>query len=72
MEEAKNSLPTDRHVIKTDALSIMTERNQPLAATVYRPQHTTKAAVMIAPATGIKVSFITTLPLIWPRAVLVY
>lgn len=57
MEEPKNSLPTDSHVIKTDALSIMTERNQPLAATVYRPQHTTKAAVMIAPATGIKRQF---------------
>ncbi|WP_105244214.1 alpha/beta fold hydrolase [Psychrobacter sp. Marseille-P5312] len=57
MEEPQNSLPTDSHVIKTDALSIMTERNQPLAATVYRPQHTTKSAVMIAPATGIKRQF---------------
>ncbi|MDV2860647.1 alpha/beta fold hydrolase [Psychrobacter sp. CAM01] len=57
MEEPQNSLPTDSHVIKTDALSIMTERNQPLAATVYRPQDTIKAAVMIAPATGIKRQF---------------
>ncbi|PJX26732.1 alpha/beta hydrolase [Psychrobacter sp. L7] len=57
MEEPQNPLPTDSHVIKTDALSIMTERNQPLAATVYRPQDTIKAAVMIAPATGIKRQF---------------
>jgi len=36
------------------ALSIMTERNRALAATVYRPTDEVKAAVMIAPATGIK------------------
>ena len=39
------------------SLSIMTERNQPLAATVYRPKSAVKKAVMIAPATGIKRQF---------------
>ncbi len=39
------------------ALSIMTERNRALAATVYRPKEEVKAAVMIAPATGIKRQF---------------
>ncbi|MFT5097586.1 MAG: hypothetical protein ACI9JO_001618, partial [Psychrobacter okhotskensis] len=39
------------------SLSIMTERNQALAATVYRPTEAVKAAVMIAPATGIKRQF---------------
>ncbi|WP_333614921.1 alpha/beta hydrolase family protein [Psychrobacter sp.] len=39
------------------ALSIMTERNRALAATVYRPKDEVKAAVMIAPATGIKRQF---------------
>ena len=39
------------------ALSIMTERNRALAATVYRPRDEVKAAVMIAPATGIKRQF---------------
>ena len=39
------------------ALSIMTERNRALAATVYRPKDKVKAAVMIAPATGIKRQF---------------
>ena len=39
------------------ALSIMTERNQALAATVYRPKDEVKAALMIAPATGIKRQF---------------
>jgi len=38
-------------------LSIMTERNRALAATVYRPTDEVKAAVMIAPATGIKRQF---------------
>ena len=44
---------------QTDAysLSIMTDRNQALAATVYRPKNEMKAAVMIAPATGIKRQF---------------
>ncbi|WP_296191809.1 MULTISPECIES: alpha/beta fold hydrolase [unclassified Psychrobacter] len=39
------------------ALSIMTERNRALAATVYRPKDEMKATVMIAPATGIKRQF---------------
>ncbi len=39
------------------SLSIMTERNQALAATVYRPKNEVKKAVMIAPATGIKRQF---------------
>ena len=39
------------------ALSIMTERNRTLAATVYRPKDEVKAALMIAPATGIKRQF---------------
>ena len=39
------------------ALSIMTERNRALAATVYRPKDEVKAALMIAPATGIKRQF---------------
>ncbi len=43
--------------IDTYSLSIMTDRNQPLAATVYRPKKTVKKAIMIAPATGIKRQF---------------
>ncbi|WP_367109694.1 alpha/beta fold hydrolase [uncultured Psychrobacter sp.] len=43
--------------IDSYSLSIMTERNQVLAATVYRPQTLVKNAVMIAPATGIKRQF---------------
>ena len=39
------------------SLSIMTDRNQALAATVYRPTDSVKTAVMIAPATGIKRQF---------------
>ncbi len=39
------------------SLSIITERNQALAATVYRPKNKVKKAVMIAPATGIKRQF---------------
>ena len=39
------------------SLSIMTERNQALAATVYRPKNEVKKTVMIAPATGIKRQF---------------
>lgn len=38
-------------------ISIMTERNRPLTATVYRPKSDVKKAVMIAPATGIKRQF---------------
>ena len=48
--------------IETYALTILTERNQALAATVYRPNKeddntTVDTAVMIAPATGIKRQF---------------
>ncbi len=43
--------------VDTYSLSIMTERNCVLAATVYRPQSKVKTAVMIAPATGIKRQF---------------
>lgn len=43
--------------IDTHSLSIMTERNQALAATVYRPKGEVRTAVMIAPATGIKRQF---------------
>ncbi|WP_367111253.1 alpha/beta fold hydrolase [uncultured Psychrobacter sp.] len=43
--------------IDSYSLSIMTERNQVLAATVYRPKTLVKNAVMIAPATGIKRQF---------------
>ena len=39
------------------ALSIMTDRNRALAATIYRPKDEVKTAVMIAPATGIKRQF---------------
>ena len=39
------------------SLSIMTDRNRALAATVYRPKDEVKTAVMIAPATGIKRQF---------------
>ena len=39
------------------SLSIMTERNQAVAATVYRPKNEVKKAVMLAPATGIKRQF---------------
>ncbi|WP_435949713.1 alpha/beta hydrolase family protein [Psychrobacter sp. DM8] len=42
---------------ETYLLTIMTERNQALAATVYRPKVDVKAAVMMAPATGIKRQF---------------
>ncbi|KAA0931239.1 alpha/beta fold hydrolase [Psychrobacter sp. ANT_H59] len=46
-------------ITQTEAysLSIMTDRNQALAATVYRPKTPVKKAVMIAPATGIKRQF---------------
>ncbi len=39
------------------SLSIRTERNRALAATVYRSKNEIKVAVMIAPATGIKRQF---------------
>ncbi len=43
--------------VETYALTIMTDRNQALAATAYRPKASAKIAVMIAPATGIKRQF---------------
>lgn len=43
--------------IENYPLTIMTERNQALAATVYRPKTKVKTAIMIAPATGIKRQF---------------
>lgn len=43
--------------IDTYSLSIMTERNQLLTATVYRPKSAVKTAMMMAPATGIKRQF---------------
>ncbi|MEN6671317.1 alpha/beta fold hydrolase [Psychrobacter sp. B38] len=49
---------TDSHSdIDVYSLIIMTERNQPLAATIYRLKTNVKTAVMIAPATGIKRQF---------------
>ena len=47
----------DKPDIDAYSLSIMTERNHPLTATVYRPTGSIKKAVMIAPATGIKRQF---------------
>lgn len=47
----------DASNIDTYSLSIMTDRNQALAATVYRPKDATKKAIMMAPATGIKRHF---------------
>ncbi|GAF56108.1 LOW QUALITY PROTEIN: hypothetical protein JCM18901_1807 [Psychrobacter sp. JCM 18901] len=47
----------DASNIDTYSLSIMTDRNQALAATVYRPKDATKKAVMMHPATGIKRHF---------------
>lgn len=52
MEKPHNNNQTDIY-----SLSIMTERNRALAATVYRPKNEVKAAVMMAPATGIKRQF---------------
>ena len=43
--------------VDTYSLTIMTDRNQTLAATVYRPSDAVKTAIMIAPATGIKRQF---------------
>ena len=56
-------LSLDQQDITTNAnidiysLTIMTERNQVLTATVYHPIAAVKKAVMIAPATGIKRQF---------------
>ena len=56
-------LSLDQQDITTDAnidiysLTIMTERNQVLTATIYHPKAAVKKAVMIAPATGIKRQF---------------
>lgn len=43
--------------IKTYSLSILTDRSQALAATVYRPKSVVKKAIMMAPVTGIKRQF---------------
>jgi predicted alpha/beta hydrolase len=51
-----NKMDTDSQT-EIYSLSIMTDRNQALAATVYRPTETIKTAIMIAPATGIKRQF---------------
>ena len=56
--------------VETYGLSIMTERNCVLAATVYRPQSKVKTAVMIAPATGIKRQFYHNFATFWQRKVL--
>lgn len=56
-------LSLDQQDITTNAnidiysLTIMTERNQALTATIYHPKAAVKKAVMIAPATGIKRQF---------------
>ncbi len=44
-------------VVDIYPLSIMTERNHALAASVYRPKSEITKAIMIAPATGIKRQF---------------
>ena len=51
-----NQINTDSQ-IDVYSLSIMTDRNKALAATLYRPAKTIKTAIMIAPATGIKRQF---------------
>lgn len=43
--------------IEVCSLSILTDRNKALAATVYRPKSAVKKAIMMAPATGIKRQF---------------
>ena len=51
-----NKMDTDSQT-EVYSLSIITDRNQALAATVYRPTGIIKTAIMIAPATGIKRQF---------------
>lgn len=57
----KNANSSTDNSIDSYQLTIMTERNHPLAASVYRPSskasNEIKVAVMIAPATGIKRQF---------------
>ncbi len=57
----KNANSSTDNSIDNYQLTIMTERNHPLAASVYRPSskasNEIKVAVMIAPATGIKRQF---------------
>ncbi len=55
VDTATNDQPNTN--IDTYSLTIMTDRNRALAATVYRPKQAVKTAVMIAPATGIKRQF---------------
>lgn len=57
-KHAQSSLDKqDNTNIDVYSLTIMTERNQALTATVHRPKASVKKAVMIAPATGIKRQF---------------
>ena len=51
------NISDDGASVETYSVSIMTDRNQALAATVYRPKDKVKTALMIAPATGIKRQF---------------
>ncbi len=52
ISDAKSNSTFDTYL-----LTIMTERNHALAATVYRPKSAVSTAVMIAPATGIRRQF---------------
>jgi len=57
-KHAQSSLDKqDNTNIDVYSLTIMTERNQALTATVYRPKASVEKAIMIAPATGIKRQF---------------
>ena len=60
-EQPNHSMTDNRHPnqvpVDTYSLSVMTDRNQVLAATVYRPKDAVKKAIMIGPATGIKRRF---------------
>ena len=58
LDNATNTqLNTEIVSIDTYALTIISDRNRALAATIYRPKTSVKTAVMIAPATGIKRQF---------------
>lgn len=68
------STPTHNDTNQPTTLTIVTERNQPLTASLYLPKDSdsdsVKNAIMIAPATGIKRVFIITSPVTWPRKAL--
>ncbi len=57
--DTTNNDPLETKVtsIDTYALTIISDRNRALSATIYRPKTSVKTAVMIAPATGIKRQF---------------